>query len=631
MSPRRWLRGPRHSPGSTPTAEGPALFTPPAMHVTAKHLEIAGMYAATVTAVGYPREVGPGWAEPLLAYPGRLDVALHIEPIVPAVAAVRLRRQLARLESGRRADATAGKLADPALDAATHDAADLAGRLARGEARLFTVGLYLTCYAPTPADLEVERARVTAVAHSLLLTVHPATFRALPGWATTLPVGTDLLRIRRTFDTQALAAAFPFTSPDLPLPDPDRPGAGPVVYGRNLASAGLVVHDRWACANYNSVTLAHSGAGKSYLTKLDVLRSLYQGVAVAVVDPEDEYTRLAAAVGGTHLALGAPGVRLNPLDLPIHGRADPDLLTRRALFCHTLITTLLGDDNGPAPTAGGGSGVDAAGRAVLDRAILTAYQHAGITADPRSWNRPAPLLADVTAALHTDTDPAGAALAARLAPYTTGSHRSLFDGPTSTHPDGHLVVFSLKHLPDELKAAGTLLTLDAIWRTVADPHDRCRRLIVVDEAWLLMARPAGARFLFQLAKAARKHWAGLSVVTQDAADLLATDLGRAVVANAATHILLRQDASVLAQVQATFRLSDGETGRLLAARPGDGLLLTGTAHRVAFHADASPTEHQLITTDPVDLTGPHPPHPGERPVGLPGPAEPEQAADADPC
>ncbi|WP_239406280.1 VirB4 family type IV secretion system protein [Frankia sp. Cj3] len=606
---------------------GPALFTPPSLQVSATHVDVAGMYAATVAVVGYPREVRAGWLEPLLAYPGRLDVAVHVEPIPPPVAAVRLRRQLGRLESGRRVDAAAGKLPDPDLDAAAHDAADLAGRLARGQARLFTVGLYLTCYAPTVEELETERARVVAVAHSLLLTVQPATFRTVAGWATTLPLGTDLLRIRRTFDTQALAAGFPFTSPDLPLPEVDRPGAGPVVYGRNLASAGLVVHDRWACANYNSVTLAHSGAGKSYLTKLDVLRSLYQGVAVAVVDPEDEYARLAAAVGGTHLALGAPGVRLNPLDLPVHGRADPDLLTRRALFCHTLIATLLGGDNDPQ----GAGGMDPAGRAVLDRAILTAYQQTGITADPRSWNRPAPLLADVTAALHADPDPAGALLAGRLVPYTTGSHRTLFDGPTSTRPDGHLVVFSLRHLPEELKAAGTLLTLDAIWRGVADPHDRRRRLIVVDEAWLLMAHPAGARFLFQLAKAARKHWAGLAVVTQDATDLLATDLGRAVVANAATQILLRQDASGLDQVQATFRLSDGETGRLLAARPGDGLLLTGPARRVAFHADASPTEHQLITTDPVELTGPHPPRPGEQPAGLSTAPEPAETADTDPC
>ncbi len=73
-----------------------------------------------------------------------------------------------------------------------------------------------------------------------------------------------------------------------------------------------------------------------------------------------------------------------------------------------------------------------------------------------------------------------------------------------------------------------------------DPTARKRRLVVIDEAWLLMRDPEGARFLYRAAKSARKHWCGLTVVTQDAGDLLSTDLGQAVVANAATQILLRQ-------------------------------------------------------------------------------------------
>ncbi len=619
--PRRPRLGRAAGSGAgVPVGGGPLLLTPPGLQITARHLQIGDICAASVAVVGYPREVGPGWLEPLLAYPGRLDVAVHVDPIPPPVAAMRLRRQLGRLESGRRAEAAAGRLADPELDAATHDAADLAGGLARGESRLFSLGLYMTVYADSPQELDDERARVVALAHSLLLAVQPAVFRALAGWATTLPLGVDLLRLRRTFDSQALAAAFPFSTPDLPLPDVDRPGAGPVVYGANLHSAGLVVHDRWAMPNYNSVTLAASGAGKSYLTKLDVLRSLYQGVQVAVVDPEDEYARLSAAVGGTHLALGAPGVHLNPLDLPAHARGDPDLLTRRVLFCHTLFATLLGDGDGHG-------GVDPAGRAVVDRAILTAYRHAGITTDPATWERPAPLLTDVAAALAADPDPVGPALAGRLAPYTTGSHRGLFAGPTSTAPAGHLVVFSLRHLPDELKPAGTLLTLDTIWRQIADPAHRRRRLVVVDEAWLLMAHPAGARFLFQLAKAARKHWAGLAVVTQDAADLLSSDLGRAVVANAATQILLRQDPTVITDIRATFHLSEGEVGHLLAARPGDALLIIGPGRRTAFHADASRQEHALITTDPVDLT----PAAGLPPIPLPDIAASGGGEDLDPC
>ena len=289
---------------------------PPDVQVGARHLRIGDDYTATLAVTGYPAEVAPGWLEPLLSYPGRLDVALHIDPVPPAVAAGRLRRQRARLESGRRAGADRGQLDDPDTEAAADDARELAYRLARGEGKLFRLGLYLTVHAGSEDELAEEVAAVRAVAGSLLLVTAPATFRSLQGWVTTLPAGTDNLKLTRTMDTAALAAAFPFTSPDLPR-DPADPDPLPgILYGANTAGPGLVAWDRWAQDNHNSVTLATSGAGKSYLAKLEVLRNAYQGTECWIIDPEDEYARLAAGTGGTYLHLGSDGVRLNPFDLP---------------------------------------------------------------------------------------------------------------------------------------------------------------------------------------------------------------------------------------------------------------------------------------------------------------------------
>ncbi len=335
MSPRlRRAAGP-YGPGA-PDMPGPA-----AVEVTARHVRTGDDWSATLAVTGYPAEVSAGWLEPLLSYPGRLDVTLHIEPIPVAVAAARLRRQRARLESGRRAGADRGQLDDPDTEAAADDARDLAYRLARGEGKLFRLGLYLTVHAGSEEDLAAETQAVRALAASLLLVTVPATFRSLQGWTTTLPAGTDQLLLRRTMDTAALAASFPFTSPDLPR-DPADTGALPgVLYGVNTAGPGLVAWDRWAADNHNSVTLAASGAGKSYLAKLEILRSLYQGTECWVIDPEDEYARLAGATGGAYIHLGAPGVHLNPFDLPAAGRAQPDTLTRRALFIHTVVAVLL--------------------------------------------------------------------------------------------------------------------------------------------------------------------------------------------------------------------------------------------------------------------------------------------------
>jgi type IV secretory pathway VirB4 component len=581
----------RHRRGNqqreVPGRELLAGIGPEAIEVRARYLQVGGHLAATLIVTGYPAEVHPGWLQPLLTYPGRLDVALHIDPVPTTVAAASLRKQRARLESGRRTGFEKGKLDDPDTEAAAADAADLAYRIARGEGKLFHVGLYLTLHAPDHDTLAEEVASVRAIAESLLITTAPATYRALPGWLATLPFGIDTLTVRRTFDTAALAACFPFTSPDLPA-TVQAPSGSAVLYGINAASSSLLLWDRYAQDNYNSVTLARSGAGKSYLTKLELLRQLFTGTQALVIDPEDEYLRLTEQVGGTVIRLGAPGVRLNPFDLPDGAQHTRDALTRRALFLHTFLTVLLGTE------------LTAGEKATLDAAILATYERSGITPDPRTWNRPAPLLGDLATVLREQPGTEASGLAARLAPYVTGSHAGLFDAPTTTPPHGHLVVFSLRQLPEELTTAGMLLALDAIWRQVADPDARKRRLVVVDEAWLLMRHGEGARFLFRMAKAARKYWTGLAVVTQDADDVLASDLGRAIVANAATQILLRQAPQTIDHVAAAFHLSRGEREFLVTAERGSALLLAGR-HKAAFYPVASAAEHQAITTDPAEL------------------------------
>ncbi|MGW5722819.1 VirB4 family type IV secretion system protein [Amycolatopsis sp. NPDC003865] len=567
-------------------------FTPDAISVRPRALEVGGEWVASFAVTGYPREVHPGWLQPLLTYPGRVDVSLHIEPIDPVTAANRLKKQLSKLESGRRHTSDKGRLIDPQVEAATEDAYDLSARVARGEGKLYRLGLYLTVHAATEEALGDEVAAIRSLAASLLLDCKPTTYRSLQGWITSLPMGLDLVGMRRTFDTSALSAAFPFTSPDLPPPDPTSVGAPRgVLYGFNVGSQGLVHHDRFALDNHNSVILGRSGAGKSYLVKLELLRSLYRGIEIHVIDPEDEYARLAAAVGGTYVHLGAEQVRLNPMDLTIHTRPDGrrtaprDALIRRSLFLHTVISVLLGSE------------LAATDRAALDRAITATYQRAGITSDPRTWPRPAPLLADLAEVL-AEAD--GADLAARLQPFTTGAFSGLFSGPTTTRPEGHLVVFSLRDLPSELKAIGTLLALDAVWRQVSNPAIRKPRQVVVDEAWLLMKDPAGGEFLLRMSKGSRKWWGGVTVATQDAPDVTSTDLGKAIIANAATQILLRQAPQAIDEICRIFDLSQGERQFLLTADRGQGLLSTGT-QRVAFQSIASPVEHQLVTSNPAEL------------------------------
>lgn len=559
---------------------------PAEVEIAPRHLRVGDGVSATWAITGYPAEVGHGWMEPLLTYPGWLDVSLHIAPIPAQTAADRLRRQMSKLEASSRTIAEKGRLEDFEAEVAAEDAREMAASLARGEGKLFRVGLYLTIHARTEEALAEEVDHVRSLCSSMLLDARPASYRQLQGWISALPAGTDLLDQRRSMDTAALSASFPFASPDLAVQTTDRA----VLYGLNASSSGVVVWDRWSGDNYNSVTLARSGAGKSYHCKLDLLRNLYAGVTAAVIDPEDEYTRLAQAVGGTVLRLGEPGVHVNPLDLAVDSTAARrDAVSRRALFLHTLMAVMLGGS------------LAARQRAALDRALVSTYREAGITGDAETWNRPAPLLADLVATLAADSNEHAQDLAVQLQPYVSGSYNELFRSPTTQRPTGHLVSWSLRQLPEELKAVGTMLALDSIWRTVADATPDHPRMVLVDEGWILMQEPEGAKFLYRLAKAARKRWTAFGLATQDAADVLGSDLGKAIVANASTQILMRQAPQAIDEVAAAFNLSEGEQQYLLTAAPGDALLCSGSDLRVAYRVVASDAEHALVTTDPAEL------------------------------
>jgi type IV secretory pathway VirB4 component len=543
-----------------------------------RRVRIGDSWAAVLLVTGYPATLPWGWAAHLAVPGSRVSLALHLDGVPAQVAASQLQRRRSRFESQRRYQAVRGRLDDPAVEAAAADAADLAAQVARGHSQLHRQAVYLTVHAESPDELDLVCARVRSRAAAAMIDVRPATARQLPGLIATVPFGTDPVGAHRTVDTPTAAASFPFASPDMDGPVPD----SAVLYGVNLYSGSPVMWDRWASMdNHNSVLIARSGAGKSYLTKVSILRELYQGVRVVVVDPESEYLDLAAHVGGTVHRPGSPGARLNPLAMPTEGEADE--FARRRLFISTVVETLLGEKL---------SGTEAA---VLQRAVAACYEGAGIGEDRATWARPAPSMADVAAILATD--PAGADLAARLDPWVGPG--SIFATGVPFPPVGALPpvsplgVWDLASVPPELAPVVTLLVLDQIWRMLRPGGPRT--LVVVDEAWLMLRTGQGAAWLSRLAKSARKRNCGLAVVTQDAEDVTGSELGRTVIHNAATQIIMRQAAQAIDAVAAAFKLTAAETALVGSARLGEGLLLGG-GHHVAFRAIASPEEHRLALT-----------------------------------
>src|SRR5438270_6501518 len=324
------------------------------------------------------------------------------------------------------------------------------------------------------------------------------------------------------------------------------------------------------------------------------LRNLLAGVDFLIVDPENEYGGVCSAADGQFIRLASTSAHhLNPFDLPPPGATAtdaPDPVAEQVTAMLGLLNLMLAERGGS---------LDPYERAVLDRAIYDAYAAVGITADPATHTRPAPVLADLQASLEAAHDDAAAGLAARLRRYTRGSLAGgLFAGQTNVSLNRRLVVFNIQTLEEELRPVAMHLIANFVWNRVR--RERRPRLLVVDEAWSLLRYAEGGQFVSGMARRARKYYLGLVTITQDVADFVCSEHGRAVLVNAAMKLLLKQDATTVETVTEAFQLTAEERQYLLGANKGEGLLFARGA-RLPLTIEASPAEHRLATTAPREL------------------------------
>jgi type IV secretory pathway VirB4 component len=349
---------------------------------------------------------------------------------------------------------------------------------------------------------------------------------------------------------------------------------------------------------------AKSGAGKSFAVKLEALRSMMFGTEVFIIDPENEYQRMAEAVGGAYvrLSLNSP-TRINPFDLPkvVDSEEADNALRSNLITLHGLLRLMMGGAQAAmAQGQAGGTVLPALSpveEADLDAALIETYAKAGITNDPLTHNSPPPTIGDLyDTLLHMGGT--GPQLAQRLRKYTTGSFAGIFSQPSNINIDNPLVVFNIRDLEDELRPVAMYIVLNYIWNKTKT--DQKKRMLVVDEAWQLMKYEDSANFLFSLAKRARKYNLGITTITQDVEDFMGSRMGRAIVANASMQILLKQSSSAVDVLADTFKLTTEEKKRLSQFPVGQGLFFAGENH-VHIQIAASPTETSLITTNPQEV------------------------------
>jgi type IV secretory pathway VirB4 component len=555
------------------------VIAPSALKVTPREINLGDKIARTFFVMSYPRVLTDSWFAPIINLDRVMDLSIFIHPIDSADILKKFQKKVAEVQSQIMAREEKGLVRDPVLDTAYQDLEGLRDQLQQAQEKLFDVGVYITIYGAAVEELDKVESEIKSMLESRLVYVKPALFQQEQGFKSVLPLGHDELSVLSKLNSSPLSSIFPFVSFDLTS---DKG----ILYGVNRHNASLVLFDRFSLENYNSVIFAKSGSGKSYATKLEILRTLMFDTEVIVIDPEREYEFLAQAVGGRYFNISLNSEHhINPFDLapPREDESAADVLRSNIVALVGMFRIMLG-------------GLSPEEDAIIDKAITETYALKDITVDSNFAEIEPPLLSDFELVLSGMQG--SESLVQRLSKYTKGTWSGFINQPTNVDLNKKFVVFSVRDMEDDLKPVAMYLITHYIWNAVR--KNLKKRLLVIDEAWWMMKTEDTASFLYGMAKRGRKYYLGLATITQDVDDFLKSPYGLPMITNSSIQILLKQSPTTIDTLQKTFNLSEEEKYLLLESDVGEGIFFAGLKH-VAIKVIASYTEDQIITSDPSQV------------------------------
>jgi type IV secretory pathway VirB4 component len=555
------------------------LLIPPALEVESNYVRIGDLYVKSLFIIAYPRYLVTGWFSPIINIDQTVDISIFVHPVDTVLALKRLRKKTAQVEAQLSEKMEKGTVRDPALDMAYQNLEDLRDSLMQATEKLFEVGVYMTIYADNKENLDVVEQKIISFLEGRMIYVKPALFQQAEGLESSFPLGLDKLGVHTVLNSSPASSMFPFVSVDL---SSDKG----ILYGINRHNNSLIIFDRFSLENGNMVIFAKAGSGKSYFTKLEILRSLMMGDDVLVLDPENEYKFLCETVGGSYINIGLTSKHhINPFDLPplLPDESPAEGLKSNVLNITGLMKIMLGN---LTPEEVG----------LLDRAISETYASRDITPESDFSKISPPLMEDLQTVL--ESMEGGLQLSEKLYKFTKGSFAGFLNQPSNIDVNNRLVVFGVRDLEDELRPVAMFIILNFIWNLVRS--QKKRRILIIDEAWWMMKFETSANFLFGLVKRCRKYFLGITTITQDVDDFIKSPQGRPIITNSSMQMLLKQSPASIDNLAQTFNLTDAEKQLLLEADVGEGIFFAGLKH-AAIKVIASYTEDQIVTTNPAQL------------------------------
>jgi hypothetical protein len=577
----------------------PDLITPSSIQVFPSYIRVDGEsqheFVRTLALASYPRSAYPGWLDNLIQVDEpNVDFSIHITPLAPQQVSARLSQKAVEFRGAAMVSQRQGRTPDPSTSIALGDVEKLRENIARGDERVFSMAVFVQVRGRDRRELTERSNRIAGAIRSLDFRALPAHWQHHVGLMSCLPDCNNELGRGRLFGTGAASTFYPFTNSDISMETGVMFGANP--------NGGLVILNPFnnkQLENGNMVVFAKSGAGKSFFLKT-VTSRLLPSCNVYVVDPEAEYNNMCEVVSGQYVRLASESLQINPFELyggvgpasaSPSGAGETNFFREKLLNLITLLELLLSDD-GVLPQKE---------KAFLYKCIMKTFENRGINMDVSTHGRVPPNMQELyvimSSALRGDErfgvglDSFG--LSERLERYL-----HLFPTRTRVVLDNRFIDFNIRELNDTLKPIGLFLITEFLWTKIRQARmattPQPNTIILIDEAWLLMQFPQGAKFLEELARRIRKYGGGLWCTTQNSDDFLGSDEGKTILAMATMKFLMKQDSSTIESVTQTFHLSPGQRAFLLGARRGEGLFSTRTWTQMEVLA--SPLEAKMANT-----------------------------------
>ena len=548
------------------------------------YLELNQRFMSVMEVNKWPRRISLLFLEQLLRMGEEMDISMWIWPVSQRESHTRLQMQRSRFEGARLSAIQKGKLVQPEVELAIDDVIRISDEVERGVSRLFRRTLNIAVYGRTEDDLKEIVEKVSGHFRASLSTVRPLKFRQGKGFQAMMPAVRKGTANVDLIDTGTMLRMFPFGPQDLD----DREGS---LLGMDLRSRTPVIYDAFnsSAMNGHMVVMARSGAGKSFFTKLRVLRESLRGIPIYLIDPEGEYGVITRALGGEVFVPGSPGFGLNPF---VVGYTEEGDLTKRISSLCSLVGVMLEGE------------VNVDRKSIIDQCLTGFYAKELRESSPGEMLGRGGIASFYDFLQSEDANPMGGPMLAHLlAPFAVGSARFLMRGDSRNLLENEAPVtsFNLKNLAGPLKPVATSVCSEVVWG-LAVTHPR-PRILVVDECWTVLATPSGAEALITIVKRARKYQLGLMTITQDVQDFLAENssggvitghAGRSLLQNSAMKLAFSQDPAALPQVVEALGLSD-DVGQFLAGSlRGQGVLVNESGTCFPIEIVSTAKERELV-------------------------------------